>query len=117
VSRWSDGRVTLLGDAAHPTMPSLGQGAGMAIEDGAVIARELGGAGDLGATGAVEAALKRYEEVRIPRTAGIVKRSRRMSRLNSLKRAPAVALREKVQSSLPQSFWQRLWEHEGTYQL
>ena len=44
-------------------------------------------------------------------------RSRRMSRVNSLKRAPAVALREKVQSSLPKSFWQRLWEHEGTYQL
>jgi 2-polyprenyl-6-methoxyphenol hydroxylase-like FAD-dependent oxidoreductase len=117
VSRWSDRRVTLLGDAAHPTMPSLGQGAGMAIEDGAVIGRELAAANALDADGAVEAALKRYEEVRISRTAGIVKRSRRMSRLNSLKRAPAVALREKVQSSLPQSFWQRLWEHEGTYQL
>jgi 2-polyprenyl-6-methoxyphenol hydroxylase-like FAD-dependent oxidoreductase len=117
VSRWSDRRVTLLGDAAHPTMPSLGQGAGMAIEDGAVIGRELAAANAPDADGAVEAALKRYEEARIPRTAGIVKRSRNMSRLNSLNRAPAVALREKVQSSLPKSFWQRLWEHEGTYQL
>lgn len=117
VSRWSDRRVTLLGDAAHPTMPSLGQGAGMAIEDGAVIGRELAAANALDTGATVEAALKRYEEARIPRTAGIVKRSRKMSRLNSLKRAPTVALRERVQSSLPQSFWQRLWEHEGTYQL
>jgi 2-polyprenyl-6-methoxyphenol hydroxylase-like FAD-dependent oxidoreductase len=117
LSRWSDRRVTLLGDAAHPTMPSLGQGAGMAIEDGAVVARELASANVAENGGGVEAALKRYEEVRIPRTAGIVKRSRKMSKLNSLKRGPLVTLRETVQSSLPQSFWQRLWEHEGTYQL
>lgn len=116
VDGWRKGRVTLLGDAAHPTTPSLGQGAGMAIEDGAVIARELAAADDLGGAGA-EAALKRYEEARIPRTTGIVNRSKYMSRLNSLKRGPVVTLREAVQSSLPQRFWQRLWEHEGTYQL
>ena len=116
VSRWSDQRVTLLGDAAHPTMPSLGQGAGMAIEDGVVVARELAPAVSQ-TGGGVEAALKRYEEVRIARTAGIVNRSRKMSRLNSLKRGPLVTVRETVQSSLPQRFWQRLWEHEGTYQL
>ncbi len=116
VSRWSDQRVTLLGDAAHPTMPSLGQGAGMAIEDGVVVARELAPAVSQ-TGGGVEGALKRYEEVRIARTAGIVSRSRKMSRLNSLKRGPLVTVRETVQSSLPQRFWQRLWEHEGTYQL
>ena len=116
VSRWSDRRVTLLGDAAHPTMPSLGQGAGMAIEDGVVVARELAPAASQNG-GGVEAALKRYEEVRIPRTAGIVNRSRKMSRLNGLKAGPLVTVRETVQSSLPQRFWQRLWEHEGTYQL
>jgi 2-polyprenyl-6-methoxyphenol hydroxylase-like FAD-dependent oxidoreductase len=117
LSHWSDRRVTLLGDAAHPTMPSLGQGAGMAIEDGAVVARELAPVDVADNGGGVESALKRYEEMRIPRTAGIVKRSRNMSRLNSLKLRPLVAVRETVQSSLPQSFWQRLWEHEGTYQL
>ncbi len=116
VSSWSDRRVTLLGDAAHPTMPSLGQGAGMAIEDGVVVARELAPAVAQNG-GGVEAALKRYEEVRIPRTAGIVGRSRKMSRLNGLKAGPLVTVRETVQSSLPQRFWQRLWEHEGTYQL
>ena len=58
VDHWSDRRVTLLGDAAHPTMPSLGQGAGMAIEDGAVIGRELSAADALDADGAVEGALE-----------------------------------------------------------
>lgn len=116
VERWNQGRVTLLGDAAHPTTPSLGQGAGMAIEDGAVIGRELASAGDLAGAGA-EAGLKRYEELRIPRTTGIVNRSKNMSRLNSLKLPAVVRLREAVQSSLPKAFWQRLWEHEGTYQL
>src|SRR5919107_1808863 len=117
VSHWSDRRVTLLGDAAHPTLPSLGQGAGMAIEDGVVVARELATANVAETGDGVEAALKRYEEARIPRTAGIVKRSRKMSLLNGVKVGPLVTVRETVQSSLPQRFWQRLWEHEGTYQL
>ena len=38
MDRWSKGRVTLLGDACHPTLPFLGQGAVMAIEDGYVVA-------------------------------------------------------------------------------
>ena len=44
--QWSRGRVTLLGDAAHPTMPTLAQGANMAIEDGYVLARNLVRHGD-----------------------------------------------------------------------
>ena len=38
---WTNGRVTLLGDAAHPTLPFLAQGAAMAIEDGCILARAL----------------------------------------------------------------------------
>ena len=115
MSRWSDRRVTLLGDAAHPTMPSLGQGAGMAIEDGAVVARELAPA-TVEETGGAEGALKRYEEMRIPRTAGIVKRSRKMSRLNSLKLGPLVTVRETVQSSAAELLAAPLGAR-GTYQL
>src|SRR5262249_23773080 len=57
LERWSVGRVTLLGDAAHSMLPFLAQGAVMAIEDGYVLARCL--AGD-----PVEAALQRYEAAR-----------------------------------------------------
>ena len=42
IRNWSTARVTLLGDSAHPTLPYLAQGAVMAIEDGAVLARALG---------------------------------------------------------------------------
>lgn len=60
--RWSVGRATLLGDAAHAMLPFLGAGAAMAIEDGWAIARALQLEPD------VEAALARYEAARRPRT-------------------------------------------------
>ncbi len=68
--RWSLGRVTLLGDACHPTLPFLAQGAVMAIEDGYVLARCLAAQ-----PGDVPAALARYEAARIERTSKIVRGS------------------------------------------
>jgi salicylate hydroxylase len=65
LARWSVGRVTLLGDACHPMLPFLAQGAAQAIEDGATLAAVLRGADD------ATAALKRYEDLRLPRTARI----------------------------------------------
>ena len=67
---WGEGRVTLLGDAAHPMVPALGQGACQAIEDGVILGRILGASED------DPAALKAYESKRIERTAPIVKRAR-----------------------------------------
>ena len=60
--RWSFGRVTLLGDACHPMLPFLGQGAGQAVEDGATLTACLKRYG-----GDVATALKLYEELRLPR--------------------------------------------------
>jgi salicylate hydroxylase len=68
--QWTRGRVTLLGDAAHPTMPTLAQGANMAIEDGYVLARALARHGD------VETALGAYVAARQPRTARVTLQSR-----------------------------------------
>lgn len=65
--QWAKGRATLLGDAAHPMVPFMAQGACMAIEDAVVLARALHGAGK----DDVPAALARYEEERKPRTAQI----------------------------------------------
>lgn len=67
---WSRGRVTLLGDACHSTLPDLAQGACMAIEDGLVLARCLAAYGADHA-----AAFARYEAARIPRTTRIVEGS------------------------------------------
>ena len=62
---WGRGPVTLLGDAAHAFTPNLGQGACQALEDAVVLARCLSG------TRPVEAALRKYEHLRIPRTTAI----------------------------------------------
>jgi salicylate hydroxylase len=68
--RWSQGRVTLMGDACHPTLPFLGQGAVMALEDAYVLAGCL--AQHLGDHGA---AFTRYEAERRTRTSAVVTRS------------------------------------------
>ncbi len=65
LERWSVGRVSLLGDACHPTLPFLAQGANMAIEDGMVLARCLD-------TYDIPDALRRYEAARLERTSRIV---------------------------------------------
>ena len=60
--RWSDGRVTLLGDACHPMLPMMAQGAAQSIEDGAALAALL-----TAMPGDVPGVLRRYEELRKPR--------------------------------------------------
>lgn len=69
LTRWVEGRAALLGDACHPTPPSLGQGANMAIEDGVVLARCLEAHAD------TQTALRKYEEARVERTNQIVEQS------------------------------------------
>jgi len=69
--RWSHGRITLLGDAAHPMYPIGSNGASQAILDGEAITQELAVGDD------PELALKRYEERRLPPTARIVESNRR----------------------------------------
>jgi salicylate hydroxylase len=68
MQHWTNGRVTLLGDACHPTLPFLAQGAVMAIEDGFVLARALAvNAGDY------VSAFASYELARNDRTSKIVR--------------------------------------------
>ena len=69
LSRFSIGRATLLGDAAHPTLPFLAQGANMALEDGVILARCLAGCAD------IPTALQHYEAARVARTGAIVRGS------------------------------------------
>ena len=69
LEHYSQGRVCVMGDAAHPTLPFLAQGANMALEDGIILARVL----DMGVD--VPSALVRYENARLERTARIVRGS------------------------------------------
>ena len=70
MDRWTEGRISLLGDACHPMVPMLAQGAVMAIEDGMVLARCFSGFGS-----DVEGALSRYEDLRRDRTARAIRGS------------------------------------------
>jgi 2-polyprenyl-6-methoxyphenol hydroxylase-like FAD-dependent oxidoreductase len=71
IRHWGSGRVTLLGDAAHPVLQSFAQGACMAIEDGVVLAELIGLAG-----GDLAQAFARYEKERVLRTARLTLESR-----------------------------------------
>ncbi|MFC9970744.1 FAD-dependent monooxygenase [Spirillospora sp. NPDC127200] len=78
------GRIVLLGDAAHPMTPNLGQGACQAIEDGVTLAHEISkGDGPAG-----------YTAARLARTAAIMARSRQISRLSQLRNPLLAALRD-----------------------
>ncbi len=66
--QWSHGTVTLLGDACHPMLPFMAQGAGMAIEDAVVLGRALA---EVDQRAQAPAALQRYEDARRERTARI----------------------------------------------
>jgi len=79
IPRWTRGRVTLLGDAAHPMLPYLGQGACQALEDGAVLATALAAEAADPPTG-----LARYERTRRPRASQVVLTSRERGLSNHL---------------------------------
>ena len=70
LTNWTNGRITLLGDAAHAMLPFMGQGAAMAIEDGLVLGRAFA------ASPSPEEALKRYQRARHERTSFVLLESR-----------------------------------------
>ena len=75
MKQWSKGRITLLGDAAHPMLPFLAQGAAMAIEDGAVLADCISSYKDN------EKSLKYFEQIRKPRTSFVQLAARRNAKI------------------------------------
>lgn len=97
IGRWSVGRMTLLGDAAHPMTPNLGQGGCQAIEDAVVL--DL----CLSATGDVAAAFQDYETRRSRRTARVVLEARRFGRVGQLENRFARAIRNLAVRATPLS--------------
>jgi salicylate hydroxylase len=79
VTGWSTARATLLGDAAHPTLPFMAQGAALAIEDGAILARALE------AVSSTSAALDLYQRSRYERTARVQQGSNELGKLYHLR--------------------------------
>ncbi len=90
LSRWGEGCVTLLGDAAHPITPNVGQGACMAIEDAACLAKAVAAHPDL------PSAFASYEAARRGRTAFVGNQSRRIGAIGQLENPFAVAARNVI---------------------
>lgn len=90
VRRWTDGRVVLLGDAAHPTTPNMGQGACMAIESALVLAKCLR------AAETPEAGLSAYEQARFDRTAMITNQSWKLGKVFAYENPLACWFRDRL---------------------
>jgi salicylate hydroxylase len=86
---WSSGAMTLLGDAAHAMLPFAAQGAGMAIEDAAVLAKCMAGAGESAA--GIASALQRYAGLRRSRIKRVQRTARQNGKIYHLSGAAALA--------------------------
>jgi 2-polyprenyl-6-methoxyphenol hydroxylase-like FAD-dependent oxidoreductase len=98
---FTHGRVVLLGDAAHAVTPDLGQGAGLAIEDAAVLVALL-------ARSPVEQALRQYNARRIGRVHRIARSSRLYARIAQWRNPHVVSLRNFMMKNIPEQVmaWQ-----------
>ena len=100
VDRWVDGRAALLGDAAHPMLQYMAQGACMAMEDAVCLADSLAKS-----DGAVERGLANYRDRRVLRTARVQLTSRAMGDHVYHPNGPHAALRNAIMSAKSQADW------------
>ena len=110
VDKWVDGRVALLGDAAHPTLQYMAQGACMAMEDSVCLADEMDAY-----RGDIEAALESYRQERLLRTARIVLMSRAVGEHIYHPAGTHAALRNAIMSVKSDDEWYDIlaWLYDG----
>ena len=108
VTNWTRGRVTLLGDAAHPTLQYLAQGANMAIEDGVVLAEKVAVAGD-----DCGRAFLAYQRERLNRTARVVLSSRFFGEVFHVDGGARDLRNELARRRDPDNPWEVDWLYRG----
>lgn len=106
MKQWSKGRIIVLGDAAHPMLPFLAQGAAMAIEDGAVLANCIDNFDK------VEEALKYFEKIRKPRTSYVQSAARRNAKVLHLSGLAAI-LRNLVMGYIGNKIFKKLYSYDA----
>jgi len=108
LARWGDGRVTILGDAAHPMLPHTAQGAAQALEDAVGLGRAMKRGTDH------VAALRRYEDVRARRTRKVVNMGPRIARTTTT-RSPSIGwLRDTAIRLVPAKLLVSMFTQAGT---
>jgi salicylate hydroxylase len=107
-TNWSDGHVTLLGDAAHPTLQYLAQGAQMAIEDGVVLAEKIAAAGE-----DYHGAFMAYQRERMNRSARVVLSSRFFGEYIHVDGGARALRNELARGRDPDNPWEVDWLYKG----
>jgi len=108
VTHWTRGRATLLGDAAHPTLQYLAQGANMAIEDGVVLAEKVAAAGD-----DFGRAFLAYQRSRMNRTARVALSSRFFGEYFHADGGARELRNELARGRDPENPWEADWLYRG----
>jgi len=108
VTNWTKGCVTLLGDAAHPTLQYLAQGAQMAIEDAVVLAEKVAAAGEN-----LEAAFLSYQSERMNRSARVVLSSRFFGEVLHADSGARELRNEMLRRRSPEDFAEFDWLYKG----
>lgn len=108
VTNWTRGRATLLGDAAHPTLQYLAQGANMAIEDGVVLAEKVAAAGDN-----YNRAFLAYQRERMNRSARVVLSSRFFGAYFHVDGGARELRNELARKRDPENPWEIDWLYRG----
>ncbi len=109
VERWGEGRVTMIGDAAHATTPNTGQGGSHALYDGVLVGEGLAGIKDsLGDADAVRGVFHAYEQQRISATSEVVKEAGMVGTLVHLRNPALVFVRDRIIYKLtPKRTWRK----------
>jgi 2-polyprenyl-6-methoxyphenol hydroxylase-like FAD-dependent oxidoreductase len=108
---WTKGNVTLIGDAAHPTTPNLGQGGCMAIEGAYILAKSIE------KYGLTKKAFERYEELQYPRSENIVNESLKLGKMGQLTNPILIALRNFAFKIMPSSLAMKMVDKYFSYRV
>lgn len=108
---WTRGHATLIGDAAHPTTPNLGQGGCMAIEGAYLLAKCIG------KYGISEEAFQRYEALQFPRSEMIVNQSLKIGKIGQLSNLVLVLLRNLVFRVMPSAKTMKMMDKFFSYRV
>ncbi|MCC5928719.1 MAG: FAD-dependent monooxygenase [Cyclobacteriaceae bacterium] len=108
---WTKGNATLIGDAAHPTTPNLGQGGCMAMEGAFILAKSVQ------KYGLTKKAFARYEELQYPRSESIIKESLKLGKMGQLSNPVLIRLRNFGFKIMPSSVAMKMIDKYFSYRV